>query len=217
MSLRSLGVSVAKSARTFQVYTTFGWVTLLVFAVAAIGAALSRQPGEALRGLAEVIKVAAWPTVVAVLLLAFRDQIAAQFPRITKLSSSVLSIEISIEQQLSEAKQDAVGRGVAAEQVSVSDVERASAVDMLVTQADLPQIRARFEALADEYESIRSSMPSSDDRTRAMGVITAQMGAPLVEPHIRYDGNLHSADHRDVVSQPSLCCRFSPIWICLNG
>jgi hypothetical protein len=177
MSPRSLVVAVAKSVTMLQVYIIFGIALLLVFTVAMISAALSQQPGEALKGLAEVIKGGAWPIVVAVLLLSFRGQIAEQVSRITKVTTPVFGIVVEIEPTLREAKQDAVDRGDKAGQVSIADVERAGVVDMLVTQANLPQIRIRFETLADEYESVRSSMPSGYDRTRAMGGVTAQMRA----------------------------------------
>jgi hypothetical protein len=68
-------------------------------------------------------------------------------------------------------------REQATERVSIDDQHRAATIDSLVTEGNLPQIRLRVEALAHEYESIRASDPSNDDRTRAMAEITSQMRA----------------------------------------
>src|SRR4051812_33275225 len=93
---------------------------------------LSNQPGELLKGLADLIRSLAWPAVVAFLLMTFRTPISSQFGRISKIVVPGGSIElekaIAKELEISAAETKALPEHDSGK-VTPGDISRARAIE----------------------------------------------------------------------------------------
>lgn len=131
---------------------------------------------EGLKAIAEFISAVAWPAIVVVLLLMFRREIVAMLGGVTEFE--VFGVKAKVARQVAaeldksaEAASQMQGLSTAATE---GEKSRAEAVARLA-QADMPLVSQQVDALAAEYEHIRATMPSGDERTGRMEVVVAKM------------------------------------------
>jgi hypothetical protein len=153
-------------------------VALILIFVAVISAAWTSNPGDLLKGLAELVKAVAWPAGLVLLFMAFREAIIGQFGRVKTLELAGGRVEFAaaIEMRLQESAAEAQAKPVGKDQgVSSGEIDRAQVINRLATSSDLASIRQRMLGLATEYRFVRGSMPSGPERTRAMTVVMSKM------------------------------------------
>jgi hypothetical protein len=138
-------------------------------AVSAHGAQ-SASWRDDLTAVGDFIGHAGWPIVVLTALVMFRGPIS----RLRRFAYK--DVQVEIDQALVQAGQRAALSAASQKGVpTAEDVAQAGQVASLAAGLDLEALRRSANTLAADYERVRASMPSSDERTRRMEVCVAKM------------------------------------------
>jgi hypothetical protein len=86
-----------------------------------------------------------------------------------------IELEAEIETELNKSAHDAAGMRGLSTAPTQDEVRRGEKVAQIVTPGDRAIVRQQVDALAEEYETIRSSLPSGDDRTHRMEIVVSKM------------------------------------------
>jgi hypothetical protein len=161
----------------------------------------SRDTAGVLGGVAAICSALVWPAVVTLVLVLFRKQVAELLEAAVTVASGATRFKIwqiefdrNVQQEVAQSANAALSAPVAgvraqpevsqeATIIPGAEVAAATRVRSLLDAAPSStlrkemeaQIRARMLAFAQEYETTRSSMPSGDERTRAMNGVVAKM------------------------------------------
>lgn len=152
---------------------------------------------NALAGIAAIISALAWPTLVLVVLIWFREplsQLAKASVEIATTASKFkfwqFEFERDVKQQLDVSTAAALASPVTTEITPATqpisrqtEFRAANRVNQLIIEAPTQalrgalrnSIRERMISLAQEYDSTRANMAPGVERTRAMNVIAAKM------------------------------------------
>jgi hypothetical protein len=128
---------------------------------------------EWLRSVAELISAISWPLVVFFLVISFRPEVIVLLNRLTEIE--FLGIKGKVRNELIESAQEAARLDGKSQGPTPNEIQRANQVEALTSKTDLSFIRQQVQDLATEYEKVRSSMRSSDARTRAMEIVVSKM------------------------------------------
>lgn len=123
--------------------------------------------------IAHLVSALAWPAIALCALLVFRRPLMNILPKIREIE--VAGVKAKIEGELVQAEQNAASLSGKSGAPSPSELQQARSVEELTEPSDMGFVRAQAEALAAEYEKVRSSMRSSDARTREMEKVVAKM------------------------------------------
>src|SRR5262249_10274447 len=100
-------------------------------------------------------------------------QLVAFLQRMTKVE--LFGVKAEIETELNKSAQEAAAMSGLSRAPTRDEVRRAENVEQIVTPGDRALVRQQVHALAEEYETIRSSMRSEDTRTHRMEVVVSKM------------------------------------------
>jgi len=161
------------------------WVLLLAESTPA--------PNTSIFGLVvQLVAVLIWPAVVTVLLITQRRVINRLFSALALLAESAnkikvwqVEIERDIDHEVGKAAEAAQVKINARPAIAKTEIVAAARIEALVGKLpDTPSkknilnsVRLRMLGLAEEYDSLRASMPSSQQRTVEMNRVAAQMRA----------------------------------------
>ncbi|MBV8772924.1 MAG: hypothetical protein JO166_11440 [Deltaproteobacteria bacterium] len=130
---------------------------------------------EMIKAVAQVITALAWPTVILILLLTHRDSLAEVVRNLESIRVPG-GAEIKIRNVVSnEARQIEQGDPEAAKRLTQQQFEAAARVARVAGNTDISVVRRQVQDLAGEYEAIRASLPSGDERTRRMETVVTKM------------------------------------------
>jgi hypothetical protein len=149
---------------------------------------------EALKVISGFIAVLAWPAVVLAFILSQRESLIRILGNLESVSfpgGFAAKIQRQVNKEVQEIlKEDPnVPKGPTERQL-----QAAERVEQVAAQTDLSVIRLQTQEFAREYERIRATMPSSNERTRRMEVVATKMrtlalaGAPLL-PELANSGS----------------------------
>ncbi len=128
---------------------------------------------DTLKAVGEFVGHIAWPTVALIGLLLFRGPIGRVRMLAYKDVKVLIDRQLDRAGDLARAADPTVRKGAP----TSDEVARSGEVAALVEPADLADVRTSALALAAEYETMRASMPSGDERTRRMEVLVSKMRA----------------------------------------
>ena len=126
-----------------------------------------------LKAVAALISALAWPALALLVVVRFSPQLVAFLQRMTKVE--LFGVKAEIETQLNKSAQEAAVMSGLSRAPTQDEVRRAKRVQEIVTPGDLALVRQQVDALAEEYDTVRSSMRSGDTRTRRMEVVVSKM------------------------------------------
>ncbi len=133
---------------------------------------------EGLKALASLVSAVAWPLLVFGAVVVLLPELRSLLARLSDVEVSGIKARVKekVETELKASADEARRAGT---QLSTGptagEFARALQVERLASGADISYVRREAERLAAEYERIRASMPFSDERTRLLEVVMAQM------------------------------------------
>jgi hypothetical protein len=130
---------------------------------------------EGLTAVAAFLASIAWPIIALVVVLKFRPEFITLLSRTTKIEW--LGLKAELQTELNKAAEGVIGLRGRSTGASAEELKQALKVKEIADRGDAALVRQQVESLAREYEDIRSSMPSGDDRTRRMEVLMSKMRA----------------------------------------
>jgi hypothetical protein len=128
------------------------------------------------KAIADLVAAVAWPGVVLFLAYMFREPVASFMDDVVELTFLGVSLKRKVRDKITEAGKDVPRKG-SNFQTTASELRRARDVAELVKGGDPRIIRGLARELAEEYESLRDSCPSGDERTKSMEETAAKMRA----------------------------------------
>ncbi|HXX20878.1 MAG TPA: hypothetical protein VEJ46_15850 [Candidatus Acidoferrum sp.] len=140
------------------------------------GAATVSPLSDDVKALSELLAAIAWPTVFGILIVTQRKSLAGLLVALTGMVQSSKRIrlgdiiDVEVDRSAAHAEISPPGREVPKEELAAAD-----RVSRLVTESELPTIRAKMLEFAHEYEATRSDMKPGPERTRVMNAIVAKM------------------------------------------
>jgi hypothetical protein len=132
---------------------------------------------EYLKGLTQLANAIAWPAAAVICVLLFRQQLTKFLGDVRTVKVFGTEISREIVGQIEESAKEAEAR-TKIEMLSgpsKNELNRATVVKNLVADTNSSVIVQQAEALAAEYEQVRSSMLPGSNRTRAMEVVVSKM------------------------------------------
>lgn len=127
---------------------------------------------------AHLISALAWPLVVVVGMTVYWRPLQSLIAETD--SFKILGAEYArkkVDEQLRRASEEATHRIGLSKEPTPHELERAEMVAEISKRAQSSIIRQEAIRLATEYESVRASLPSGEDRTRKMEAVMAKMRA----------------------------------------
>jgi hypothetical protein len=128
-----------------------------------------------LKAAADLISAVAWPVATIVCVVLFRRQLVSFIGNVQTVKLFGAEVSLRIKEELAQSAQEAANTTGKSQAPSEKELARATLVGNLASDTDISIIRRQAEELASEYEQIRRSMPSSDERTRRMEVVVSKM------------------------------------------
>lgn len=132
---------------------------------------------EIMKAIAELFGALAWPTVLALLLVTQRKALSRLLEALVAIvqSSSRIKFGDLIDVEVDRTARDAERQPSPSREVPTEELEAASRLGRVVTEAELPTVREKMLEFAREYEATRSNMKPGPERTRVMNSIVAKM------------------------------------------
>jgi hypothetical protein len=177
--------------------------------ILGVSSAETSSSGDAdfLKGLATFIGAIAsllWPLAFLAAVWIFRPQVQRLLAGVSE--AEVFGVKIKIETELTKSAEEAKAEDVGP---TSAQIKRAGEVAQLATQADLATIVEQVAKLAAEYESIRATLPSGSERTRAMNRIAAKMRTiGIAAGSLRYELSVSPSPGKRL--QAIACLQVSP-------
>ena len=140
------------------------------------------------KAIADLVAAVAWPGVVLILAYMFRDQVAKFINDAKLLKFGAMSAERQVREEVDRSGKEAEAAEGRSDGPTSNELVRAGVVERLAENSDSAVIRGQARELGEEYERVRGSLPSGDDRTRAMEVVVSKMrtiGRAVIP--VRYD------------------------------
>jgi hypothetical protein len=130
-----------------------------------------------LKGVAELLSAIAWPSAILFCAIFFRQPLISFLRNVNsvKLFGAELSRKIDSQIEQSARETQAKSETELRSGPSPSELGRAMVVKSLAAEADTGVIAMQAKAFAAEYQQLRDSMASGDERTRAMEVVVSKM------------------------------------------
>jgi hypothetical protein len=130
-----------------------------------------------LKVVAELLNSVAWPIAAVWCVVLFRRQLTKFLGDVDTVKVFGAEISRKINTQIEQSALEAQGKTDAelASGPTAGELDRAKIVKQLASDTGHDMIARQAESLAGEYERVRASMPSSDERTRAMEVVVSKM------------------------------------------
>ena len=128
----------------------------------------------AISALASLISAIAWPSLVLLFLLLHRGTIDRLLGNLEELSlpgGIEAKLRKAVEREAAAVQRDPQ----AARAITEDQVKAADRVEQVAVRGDLDLVRQQVRRLALEYEAVRASLPSGDERTRKMEKIVTTM------------------------------------------
>ena len=130
---------------------------------------------EMIRAIAQVISAVAWPTIILIVLIMQRGTLGEALRNLESIRVPG-GAEIKIRDAVSkEARRIEQADPEAPKRLTQQQFEAAARVAHAVGNTDISVVRRQVQELAGEYEAIRASLPSGDERTRRMETVVTKM------------------------------------------
>ena len=140
------------------------------------------------KAIADLVAAVAWPGVVLLLAYMFREPVAKFINDAKLLKFGAMSAERQVREEVDRSGKEAEAAEGRSDGPTSNELVRAGVVERLAENSDAAVIRGQARELGEEYERVRGSLPSGDDRTRAMEVVVSKMrtiGRAVIP--VRYD------------------------------
>jgi hypothetical protein len=137
--------------------------------------------------IAAILAALAWPAVLLTALLVFRKPLAAAFDRVPAAIDRMQKVKLGILEaeleQVAERTANAVSKGGV---ISVEEVRTAARIETQAEELGHQALLRRLDRLCLEYDSLRQTLPSGFERTRAMTRVLVQMRtlAPSISSYV---------------------------------
>ncbi len=132
---------------------------------------------ELLSAVAALLGAVAWPLVILIIVLFYREPIAKLLQNIESLKFPGVEVKLELESLVEDEAKAQIGEEPkdAAKEVTIGQVEAAERVREFAERHDLTIAQKEMVALAQKYDQIRATMPSGDARTRKLDALVVKM------------------------------------------
>src|SRR5579871_6222203 len=129
-----------------------------------------------LTAIAALISAVAWPTVLLTLIWIFRTEIKEILSKFPNLLGRVKTATLAgIKLELYQVAAEAEAAGNEAGKITPRQIAAAARIEVQARQVDSTALLNEMDRLGMEYDSLRRSLPSGSERTRAMTRVVVKM------------------------------------------